>query len=145
MEPASAHPQRRPEAGIYSSLPNTWGKVLKNLMRTSPFRAHLTALSMVGEDMPQLANRVDLDPKVRDVHGLPVPRVTYSAHRHEIAASLAYGPKLQAVCAAGGTSLHNAAADDRKGEAENVVTAEFDKMNTNIGGYLPGFDDTKNA
>src|SRR5437763_13751499 len=88
------------EAGIYSSLPNTWGKVLKNLMRTSPFRAHLTALSMVGEDMPQLANRVDLDPKVRDVHGLPIPRVTYSAHRHEIAASFFYGPKLQAICAA---------------------------------------------
>jgi choline dehydrogenase-like flavoprotein len=69
-------------------------------MRTSPFRAHLTALSMVGEDMPQLANRVDLDPKLRDVHGLPVPRITYSAHRHEIAASLFYGPMLQAICAA---------------------------------------------
>jgi choline dehydrogenase-like flavoprotein len=88
------------EAAIYSSLPGTWGALLKNLMRSSPFRAHLTALSMVGEDMPQLANRVDLDPKLRDVHGLPIPRITYSAHRHEIAASLFYGPKLQAVCAA---------------------------------------------
>jgi len=88
------------EAGIYSSLPGTWGLLLKNLMRSSPFRAHLTALSMVGEDMPQLANRVDLDPKLRDVHGLPVPRITYSAHRHEIAASLFYGPKMQAICAA---------------------------------------------
>jgi choline dehydrogenase-like flavoprotein len=77
-------------------------------MRASPFRAHLTALSMVGEDMPQLANRVDLDPKVRDVHGQAVPRITYSAHRHEIAASFFYGPKLQAVCAASPGNVANA-------------------------------------
>ena len=88
------------EAGIYSSLSGTWGATLKNLLRTSPFRAHLTALSMVGEDLPQLANRVDLDPALRDVHGLSIPRITYSAHRHETAASLFYGPLLQAICAA---------------------------------------------
>jgi choline dehydrogenase-like flavoprotein len=96
------------EAGIYSSLPGTWGTALKNLMRTSPFRAHLTALSMVGEDMPQLANRVDLDPKMRDVHRLAVPRITYSAHRHEVAASFFYGPKLQAICAASPGNVANA-------------------------------------
>jgi gluconate 2-dehydrogenase alpha chain len=88
------------EAQIYASLPNTWGKVLKNLLRQSIFRAHLAGLSMVGEDMPQQANVVDLDPKLRDVHGLPVPRITYSAHRHEFAASAFYGPKLQAICQA---------------------------------------------
>jgi len=88
------------EAQIYASLPNTWGTVLKNLMRTSIFRAHLAGLSMVGEDMPQEANVVDLDPTVRDVHGLPVPRITYSAHRHELVASAFYGPKLQAICQA---------------------------------------------
>src|SRR5438270_2558558 len=88
------------EAQIYASLPNTWGKVLKNLLRQSIFRAHLAGLSMVGEDMPQEANVVDLDPKVRDVHGLPVPRITYSVHRHELAASAFYGPKLQAICQA---------------------------------------------
>jgi choline dehydrogenase-like flavoprotein len=55
---------------------------------------------MVGEDMPQAANVVDLDPALRDVHGLPVPRITYSAHRHEFAASAFYGPKLQAICQA---------------------------------------------
>jgi len=88
------------EAQIYASLPSTWGTVLKNLMRTSIFRAHLAGLSMVGEDMPQEANVVDLDPTVRDVHGLPVPRITYSAHRHELVASAFYGPKLQAICQA---------------------------------------------
>ena len=88
------------EAQIYSVFPNTWGKTLKNLMRNSVFRAHLAGLSMVGEDLPQEANRVDLDPKVRDVHGLPVPRITYSSHRHEQVAALFYGPQLQAVCGA---------------------------------------------
>ena len=88
------------EAQIYAAFPNTWGKVLKNLLRQSVFRAHLAGLSMVGEDLPQEANVVDLDPKVRDVHGLPVPRITHSPHRHEQAASLYYGPLLQAVCAA---------------------------------------------
>jgi gluconate 2-dehydrogenase alpha chain len=88
------------EAQIYASLPNTWGKALKNLLRQSAFRAHLAGLSMVGEDLAQEANVVDLDPKMRDVHGLPVPRITYSAHRHELAASAFYGPKLQAICQA---------------------------------------------
>ena len=88
------------EAQIYASLPGIWGKALKNLLRQSIFRAHLAGLSMVGEDMPQEANVVDLDPQVRDVHGLPVPRITYSAHRHELAASAFYGPKLQAICQA---------------------------------------------
>ena len=88
------------EAGIYTSVPNSWGHGFKALMRTSPFRAHLAGLSMVGEDLPQLANRVDLDPAVRDWRGIPVPRITRSAHRFELAASAYYGPKLQSVCAA---------------------------------------------
>jgi choline dehydrogenase-like flavoprotein len=57
---------------------------------------------MLGEDLPQLANRVDLDPSVRDVYGLPVPRVTYSPHRHELLASLHWARKLHAICAATG-------------------------------------------
>jgi choline dehydrogenase-like flavoprotein len=55
---------------------------------------------MVGEDMPQQANRVDLDPHVRDVYGFPVPRITRSSHKFELAASAYYGPKLAAICAA---------------------------------------------
>jgi choline dehydrogenase-like flavoprotein len=55
---------------------------------------------MVGEDMPQLANRVDLDPEIRDVYGFPVPRITHSAHPFEIAASATIGPKLAAICQA---------------------------------------------
>ena len=32
---------------------------------------------MHGEDAPQPTNRIDLDPTLRDVFGLPVPRITY--------------------------------------------------------------------
>ena len=58
---------------------------------------------MQGEDMPQATNRIDLDPDIRDVHGLPVARITYEPHRHELAASAYYGPKLEAI-------LHEAGA-----------------------------------
>src|SRR5205814_505860 len=63
------------EAGIYSSVPDTWGRLHKDLMRSGLIREHIAGLSMVGEDMPQLANRVDLDPEIRDVYGFPVPRI----------------------------------------------------------------------
>jgi len=88
------------EAEIYASIPNTWGRLHKNLMRTGLIRKHIAGLSMVGEDMPQLENRVDLDPDIRDVHGFPVPRITRSAHRFELAASEYVGPELAAICQA---------------------------------------------
>jgi choline dehydrogenase-like flavoprotein len=69
-------------------------------MRMSPFRRHLAGLSMVGEDMPQEGNRVDLDPQIKDVYGFPVPRITRSAHRFEQVASAYYAPLLSAICQA---------------------------------------------
>lgn len=88
------------EADFYTSVPGTWGVPLKELMRTAVWRTRVAGLSMVGEDMPQLNNRVDLDPTVRDVHGLPVPRITYSAHLFEQVASAYFGPLAASVCAA---------------------------------------------
>jgi choline dehydrogenase-like flavoprotein len=88
------------EAGIYTLLPGVWGTQLKAAMRVSPLRRHLAGLSMVGEDLPQESNRVDLDPTIRDVYGFPVPRVTYSPHAFEVAASHYFGPQLGAICAA---------------------------------------------
>jgi choline dehydrogenase-like flavoprotein len=86
------------EAQLYNSVPNAWGLPFKKLMSQSPFRRHIAGLSMVGEDMPQAANRVDLDPQIRDVHRLPVPRITHSSHNFERVSSLFYAPKIQAVC-----------------------------------------------
>src|SRR5262249_58712389 len=50
------------EADIYTALPNSWGLSLKEAMRVSPLRRHLAGLSMVGEDLPQEANRAHHDP-----------------------------------------------------------------------------------
>lgn len=88
------------EAQLYAALPNSWGRAQKNMMRRSPYRAHFAGLSMVGENMPQEANRVDLDPVIRDIYGFPVPRITSSPHKHELAASAYYGGKLAAICQA---------------------------------------------
>lgn len=73
-----------------------WGPSHKDFMRRSSIREHLLAFCMQGEDLPQMTNRVDLDPSVRDVRGFPAIRVTYQPHLHEKAASAYYGPKMEA-------------------------------------------------
>ena len=80
------------EAKIYP-----WGETHTRSMRTSTFRDRMWGFTMQGEDMPQAANRVDLDRRVRDVRGFPVARVTYDSHLFERAASAHYGPRLAAV------------------------------------------------
>jgi choline dehydrogenase-like flavoprotein len=74
-----------------------WGQTHKTLMRSSPMRDRLWAFTMQGEDLPQLSNRVDLDPRIRDVRGFPVARVTYRPHRHELVASAHHGRILVRV------------------------------------------------
>lgn len=73
------------------------GSQHKELMRQSPMRDRLWAFTMQGEDLPYATNRIDLDPTVRDVHGLPVARMTYRGGRHELAASDHHGARLSAV------------------------------------------------
>jgi choline dehydrogenase-like flavoprotein len=83
------------------------GTAHNQLMRESIARDRLWVFTMQGEDMPQPDNRVDLDPAVRDVHGLPAGRVTYSPHRHDLFASTLWGPALEAVMReAGATWTH---------------------------------------
>jgi choline dehydrogenase-like flavoprotein len=88
------------EAKAYGALADGWGRKHKDMMRAALVRDHVAGLTMVGEDLPQLANRVDLDPAIRDVHGFPAPRITYSPHRFEEAAAAYYGAELQAICQA---------------------------------------------
>ena len=61
-----------------------WGGQAQVAHAQSPLRDRMWAFTMQGEDLPQLTNRVDLDPTVRDVRGFPVARVTYRPHRHEL-------------------------------------------------------------
>jgi choline dehydrogenase-like flavoprotein len=57
----------------------------------------MAAFTMQGEDLPQPTNRVDLDPAVRDVWGLPVGRITYTSHHVDVACAHHWGPRLEAV------------------------------------------------
>jgi len=85
------------EALAYDQVPFLRRSRHKELMRGSALRDRLLGCQMLGEDLPQLANRVDLDPAVRDVYGLPVARVTYSPHRHDLLASLHWARKLREI------------------------------------------------
>jgi choline dehydrogenase-like flavoprotein len=78
------------------------GKALKGALRDVALRDHLASMTLVGEDLPQQDNRVDLDPDVRDFHGVPVPRVAYSPHRFEQAAAAHFGARLREIVEATG-------------------------------------------
>ncbi|MET0826455.1 MAG: GMC family oxidoreductase [Acidimicrobiales bacterium] len=71
-------------------------------MRDSALRDRLWVFTMQGEDLPQPANRIDLDPAVVDAWGFPAGRVTYAPHRHELVASAHWAPILEGVMLAAG-------------------------------------------
>ncbi len=73
------------------------GEMHSKLMSDAQMRDRMWVFTMQGEDLPQASNRIDLDPTLRDVWGFPAGRVTYTSHRHEIAASRHHGPRLEAV------------------------------------------------
>ena len=72
-----------------------YGLGLKNALRDGVLTQHLVSTIMQAEDAPQLRNRVDLDPTVKDVFGYPVARVTYKPHAFEIQARRFWVPVLQ--------------------------------------------------
>ena len=80
------------------------GSRLKKMMQESSLRDHLLSMLMHAEDAPQLTNRVDLDPEVKDLDGLPVARITYKAHAFEIGAANFYRPKMMDVIKATGAN-----------------------------------------
>lgn len=83
------------EEGInYARDLGAYGPTLKALLRESPLRDRLIVLTMQGEDAPQGTNRIDLDPALRDLDRLPVPRITYQNHRFELAARAFYSPRM---------------------------------------------------
>lgn len=81
-----------------------FGARFKALMRASIVRDRLAGVSMVGEDLPYLTNRVDLAP-VKDFRGLPVARVTYSPGQHEQVAVAFFASQLTALMKAAGATV----------------------------------------
>lgn len=89
-----------------------FGLALKNAMRDGALSQHLMGLLMQAEDAPQTTNRIDLDPTVIDVFGLPVPRVTYAYHEFEKSARRYYVPLMREVVANAGTTAQFVAPCD---------------------------------
>lgn len=88
------------------------GLPLKNAIRDQPIGQHLFGLLMQGEDAPRRENAVTLDPTVRDVFGVPVPRITYENHAFEREARKFYLPVMRQIVTSSGTDRVFAAPCD---------------------------------
>lgn len=62
--------------------PGSWGPEFTALMEAY---SHTAGMWIVGEDMPQAANRVTLNTDVKDQWGLPVPNVHFDDHPNDAA------------------------------------------------------------
>lgn len=110
-----------------------WGSAHPQAMRDSPLRRHLWALCMQGEDLPYPGNRVDLDPRVRDVRGFPVARLTYRPGPHELAASAHFGPRLEGILRQMGaqwTSVATSPGVDYRGSSQSPIPDSHHVMGT---------------
>jgi choline dehydrogenase-like flavoprotein len=87
-------------------------------MADSALRRRLWVSTVQGEDLPQASNRIDLDPSVRDAWGFPAGRVSYSPHRHELAASAYAAPLHEAIMHDAGAELAFSATSPPQGELD---------------------------
>ena len=74
-----------------------YGAAHKALMEAGLLHARTAGSQLIHQDLPQADNRVDLDPDVKDFHGNPAARITYSPHQHEKAAAVYLGARMQAI------------------------------------------------
>ena len=82
-----------------------FGRSFKELMRSSILRDRIVGIQVMGHDLPYRTNNVTLDPKVRDLHGIPVPRITYAPGQHEQVAQEFYIPHITALLKAAGATI----------------------------------------
>ncbi len=85
-------------AGYGAGQPG-WGRGLKDYLRKFPRVAGAAALL---EDLPMEQNRIDLDPDVTDLYGLPVPRITHRQHPNDLAMAAWFERRLLELADAGG-------------------------------------------
>ncbi len=76
-----------------------WGKPLKDYLRRYP---HLGAMISIGEDLPRLENRVDLDPNHKDEHGIALPRITHRSHPNDLVLADYFEEKMKEIALAAG-------------------------------------------
>jgi choline dehydrogenase-like flavoprotein len=78
-----------------------WGRDLKDYLLRFP---HLGALIAIGEDLPQHANRIDLDPDHVDDLGLSLARITHRAHPNDLALADGFSKSMQEIARAAGAT-----------------------------------------
>ncbi|MBW2426551.1 MAG: GMC family oxidoreductase [Deltaproteobacteria bacterium] len=78
-----------------------WGKPLKDFLRRYP---HLGSMIAIGEDLPQLGNRVDLDPDHVDAQGIALPRITHRSHPNDLALSRYLEERTKEIALAAGAT-----------------------------------------
>lgn len=71
-----------PPAAFATGIFNDWGEAL--IARMEKY-ANLSAMIVMGEDMPEANNRISLHPTEKDSYGLPAPLVHYEDHSNTIA------------------------------------------------------------
>jgi choline dehydrogenase-like flavoprotein len=62
--------------GSFVNRPLPWGIDHHRVMRQR--FPHIIRLTLLGEDLPEEKNLVELDPEVKDSNGIPAPRVIYT-------------------------------------------------------------------
>jgi len=88
---------------VRSSKP--FGTEFKQLMRSSILRDRLAGCQLIGNDLPYLDHTVTLDPTVKDVFGLPVAQITWSAGKSEQVAQEFYIPVMKKMLTAAGAAV----------------------------------------
>ena len=139
-----------PPAG-FAPMVEGWGYDAAGMMERY---TQLAGLMIVGEDVPQDANRVRLHDTDRDEHGLPVPVIMYEDHpnsiamrEHAIAQGRAIYESLDASWLTddpnGGVGIHNLGVARMSDRPDNGVTNRWGQAHdtpnlfVSDGGLLP--------
>jgi choline dehydrogenase-like flavoprotein len=90
--------------GSFSNHPVAWGENHHKYMRQR--FPHLIRVTVMGEDLPEERNRVEIDPNLKDTSGIAAPRVVYSYSENSLR-MLEHGGKMarQSLEAAGAVEI----------------------------------------
>lgn len=90
--------------GSFVDQPVPWGAEHHRLMRRR--FPHIIRVTVLGEDLPEETNRVELDPEAKDSSGIPAPRATYTYSENSLK-MLEHGGAMarQALEAAGAVEI----------------------------------------
>lgn len=78
----------------------SWGAEHKN--RVKELFGHTVGLATMGEQLPDKRNQVTLDPFVKDLYGLPVPRIINNHYGNDLAMINAISSSLKEILEAAG-------------------------------------------